>query len=403
MGLFLRKRRVSKRTSEPTQKQVNSAASSSSTLLAALDHLHQSPIASKENMEPTPPPPPPMLPRKPEKLRCSPSKSLLHRYKGRASMDGAATTPTPAKGTTTAPAASNVTTRLRTRIPAFTEDFEHSKSSVELTSPSRAVSALPTNSSIRTVSGVEFQMVNALQPSPGLPQRSKSAEPARVRSTDEDGEEDNIVQASRQRETRSKTREGRSDSTVGDLGGNATKSQETTARPLIPEAESERAGSTLRKKNSNPSLAPRPKIPRVTRSSTAERERNITPTKITAQFVDSSSSDSSDSDDSDCGFILDSNVATVRDSLRKADRHIEPTRVVPPVHIGSTLPGMLWASSLSGTSRPDSPWLWCKRWTCCRCSASTIVEQQVCARLACGHHRCGNQCKVARDKRLYLV
>lgn len=58
-----------------------------------------------------------------------------------------------------------------------------------------------------------------------------------------------------------------------------------------------------------------------------------------------------------------------------------------------------WISDLPSTSRPDRAWEWPKRWTCCRCDATTIVEQRVCASLECGHYRCPNDCRMIRVAR----
>lgn len=402
-------KRISKHTTEPTEEKVSSIASSSSTFLAAVDHLRTPTTTSKDNMAstppPPPPPPPPMLPRKPEKLRCSPSKSLLHRYKSRSVAENAKSAPnSPKKVATTSPAPSHVTTRSRSKIPAFTENFEHSKSATELTTPPGVASTNSISSAVRTVSGVEFEMMSTLQPSLELPIRSKSAEPARARSADDGTKEEDTLQAQRKRDTRSETRETRSDSTVVDFDG-TPKSQQKTAEPPSPRAESPRAQSTLKKKEkSNPITVTRPRIPRGNRTAIANAAKATTPTKSTIQLVaNSSSSDSSESDDSDCEFILEHKTGTERNLTAKFDQQIQPTKVIPPIPVGYVLPGLLWASPLSGTSRPDSPWLWCKRWTCCRCSAATIVEQQICARLTCGHHRCGNQCKLAKERRVYMM
>lgn len=58
-----------------------------------------------------------------------------------------------------------------------------------------------------------------------------------------------------------------------------------------------------------------------------------------------------------------------------------------------------WISDLPSTSRPDRYWEWPKRWTCCRCEATTIVEQKVCANLECSHYRCPSDCRMIRVAR----
>jgi len=75
-----------------------------------------------------------------------------------------------------------------------------------------------------------------------------------------------------------------------------------------------------------------------------------------------------------------------------------------PRYDPTCLPAFQWLSSAGVSSRPEQPWEWCSRWTCCRCNAQTIVEQNACARLTCGHGRCGEQCKVVRNghRRLHV-
>lgn len=58
-----------------------------------------------------------------------------------------------------------------------------------------------------------------------------------------------------------------------------------------------------------------------------------------------------------------------------------------------------WVSDLPSTSRPDRVWEWPKRWTCCRCEATTIVEQKICSSLECSHYRCPNDCRMIRISR----
>lgn len=400
MGPSLRSR-ISKRTTESPQREVNSATSSSPSLLSALDHSQRPAVPSKENLS-TPPPPAPklMLPTKPEKLRCSPSRSLLHRYKGRAPGKNEAAMPAHSDDRMTAPDLSKVTTRSRGKTAAFTENFQHSKSAIELTTPPKAFTTSLGKSTIRTVGGVDFEMMNASQPL-----RSRSAEPPRGRSIEENDNEKNSFEFRRRRGTRSQSRkEERSDSTVGGIDDDTTKARPTTTtEPPASKTTPPRGRLTLKKKTySDPPVVLKARIPRVTRSTAGNPAKNGPLTSNPTHPVDSSSDDS-ESDDSDCNFILDSPIGRLGISTEKSDQPIQPTRVFPPIHYGSILPGLIWASPLSGTSRPESPWLWCKRWTCCVCQASTIVEQHVCARLTCGHQRCGNQCKVARNSRGFTV
>lgn len=73
------------------------------------------------------------------------------------------------------------------------------------------------------------------------------------------------------------------------------------------------------------------------------------------------------------------------------------TIVNPPRFDPTRLIQHQWCSHLLTTSRPDSPWNWVKRWTCCHCHGQTIVEQLDCSRLDCGHGRCGSGCKLIRS------
>jgi hypothetical protein len=77
--------------------------------------------------------------------------------------------------------------------------------------------------------------------------------------------------------------------------------------------------------------------------------------------------------------------------------------VNPPNPYGLHNLASLWTSPLASTSRPTEPWNACKRWTCCKCerrdpkgkAVQTIVEQDVCSRLECGHIRCASNCFIA--------
>ncbi|KAM0701793.1 hypothetical protein Q7P35_010702 [Cladosporium inversicolor] len=411
MGLSFRKR-LSKHTPEPSEEKESNIASKPSKFRAAVDHLREPKSATEETMSLThpPPPPPTELPRKPEKLLCSPSKSLLNRYKGRRnSADASAPSKKVAK---TSPAHTNRVSRSRSRVPSFTEHFDQSKSASELATPPRIASSTSTNFLIHTVGGVEFEMLNALQPTPGQATRSKSAEPARGRTTDNNTEEGETPHYHRKRETRSETRKSRADSTIGDLDADITEPKQDTTEPVSSDAEKPRVQATLKKKEKSNPLTPtatKLRIPRMTRSAAVTAAADsANPIKTTATDNEKSiklvgkSDDSSDSSDSNCEFILDNNnnPGTAPNHPQvKPEQRIPPTRVIPPVHVPNRLPGLQWCSPLSGTSRPAYPWAWCKRWTCCRCGATTIVEQTVCARLTCGHHCCGGACMLEKERR----
>lgn len=81
--------------------------------------------------------------------------------------------------------------------------------------------------------------------------------------------------------------------------------------------------------------------------------------------------------------------------------------VNPPRFDPSIAHGYQWTSHLSSTSRPLEPWGLLKAWICCKCEhldpfgrnkpAQTMVEQKICARLACGHERCAYGCRMLKD------
>ncbi|RMZ14408.1 hypothetical protein D0860_02114 [Hortaea werneckii] len=73
---------------------------------------------------------------------------------------------------------------------------------------------------------------------------------------------------------------------------------------------------------------------------------------------------------------------------------VSPLVLLPPRYDPTSPPGMQFCSRLPATSRPKRPWGWMRRWTCCRCKAQTVVEQECCAKLDCGHKRCRNGCKL---------
>ena len=84
-----------------------------------------------------------------------------------------------------------------------------------------------------------------------------------------------------------------------------------------------------------------------------------------------------------------------------------PTPVIPPLYNVNIRPEHIWTSPLAGSSRPDYPWGWMKKWSCCQCAhrdptgrnrpAETMVEQKVCSRVKCKHVRCGMGCRMLRD------
>ena len=395
MGSF--RKRISKRSTEPSEekKEVSSITNNSSKC----PHLRTLKKTSEDNMDITyRPPPPSVLPRKPEKILCSPSKSLLLRFQNRNSTDNSVTGSRLSQKLAIAPPAPpKVTTRSRSKVPSFMENFEHSKYETELTAPPKVASTTSINSATHTVSGVEFEMVNSLQPPPDQPVRSKSVEPTRGRSESANAQDSDSLQFRRKRESHSEIRDVRADSTIGDYDDDDMKAKEATAQTVSLKSEKPRLKSILKK--SKPVTEPNSKIPSVTRSAAATdltKNTNTTTTKKSIKLVENSSSSSS-SDSSDCEFILDNKNGTAPNAPQRPGHRIKPTSVIPPAYVKDRLPGLVWCSKVSSTSRPDYPWLWNKRWTCCRCSAATIVEQQVCARLICGHHRCGNHCKLAKD------
>ncbi|KAI6890985.1 hypothetical protein KC334_g14373 [Hortaea werneckii] len=73
---------------------------------------------------------------------------------------------------------------------------------------------------------------------------------------------------------------------------------------------------------------------------------------------------------------------------------VSPLVVLPPRYDPTALPALQFCSRLPSTSRPKNPWGWARRWTCCRCKGQTVVEQECCAKIDCGHKRCRSNCKL---------
>ena len=423
MGYSLRKR-LSKRTPGATEVKSDSTTDTAPPLLDALDHLQPPASTSKEDPNSTPPPPAHlMLPRTPDNARESPAASLLERYKERTPIAKAPAMPSP----------SEVLMMARSKIPAFSDDFDDHKDLALTPTPSRSeapTDTAPIKSTIRTVGGVDFQMVNAAQAD--LPQpRTSTAEPTRAASSEL---EDDTLQGQRRRLTRSQSKkEERSDSTIGDIGSETPKDHSDTAatpnnngdvkietedkEAANAESETPPARKVVKKEPSNPSTPTKtkPKTSRFLRLSSSNRNKKEdktssptlpTPTSHTAENSTSNSSSSSPS--SSVNFILDSTTAQIGPAHNyqatnpDATEPLPTTRVIPPVLAfhDQIQPGWLWASPLSATSRPATPWTWCKRWTCCRCAAGTIVEQSVCSKLACGHRRCGGHCVLSEGRRV---
>lgn len=417
-------------------KSSTAAADTAPPLLAALTHL-QPPSTSKEDLNVTAPPPDHLtMPRTPEKVVESPA-SLLERYKERTPVAKAPALPSP----------SEVLSMARSKIPNFPDNFNDSEELPLTPTPTNPPSGIPiatapVKSTIRTVGGVDFQMVNATQIATDVLQpRGSSAEPARADA----GESEDIgLLGQRRRLTRSQSRkEERSDSTVSDVstetlqanievtlilddnddekGGEKDDKEAQTA-----ESETPRARKVVKKKPNSDQTTPtksRPRVSRFTRHLTADRKKKeeeilspapTTPTlPTTDNTVDNNSNPNSDSDSSSSSsssgnFLLESSTTALAGSASKAqtpnpDFPTEPLptiRVIPPAldFHDQVLPGLLWASPLGSTSRPALPWTWCKRWTCCRCAGGTIVEQSVCSKLSCGHKRCGARCIVSEGR-----
>ncbi|KAI6801566.1 hypothetical protein KC361_g1686 [Hortaea werneckii] len=73
---------------------------------------------------------------------------------------------------------------------------------------------------------------------------------------------------------------------------------------------------------------------------------------------------------------------------------MSPVVLLPPRYDPTSPPSHQFCSTLPATSRPKVPWGWMRRWTCCRCKGQTIVEQECCAKIDCGHKRCRINCKL---------
>ncbi|TKA50023.1 hypothetical protein B0A55_13227, partial [Friedmanniomyces simplex] len=100
-------------------------------------------------------------------------------------------------------------------------------------------------------------------------------------------------------------------------------------------------------------------------------------------------------------FQIPSNSNNNNNNNKSHIRDPPSIRVDPPRYDPTLLPAYQWADqhhSSAASSRPELPWSWTKRWTCCYCHAQTIVEQGDCASLECGHVRCAGGCAVIRGQ-----
>lgn len=390
MAPSLRKR-LAKRP--PPDIIANETDNSCLPLLGALEHLPK----SKEELSSTPPPPEHLLsPQNSQKARRSPSKSLLDRYKVRAPGMKAASSPVPGEQATKSPG----------KTTSFTEDFQDDETPLlKKDAEEEAAEPSPIKSNIRTVAGVDFQMVNSRQPAAAVqPCASADAEPLVTAPAKSD------TQPLR-RSTRSQTRrEQRADSAVSEsseISSIGSKSKDAATETIKPNNDAPRIRSILKKRDPVPATpAAKPKIPRTIRPvPTSPKEPTPARTHTPPLETDSDSTSSTSNDSNSIHSLLATTAARVGDKTKRHLRvDIPPVKVLPPLPNDDLLPGLLWASPLSANSRPDTPWTWCKRWTCCRCEGRTIVEQAVCSRLACGHQRCGSRCRILHgDKKLFRI
>ena len=380
------RKRLTKRSGTVDLKKTNDADSDKSTSSGSMN----TPEASDGDATLTVPPLP--VAKDPATTRSSPSKSLFHRYSARAKE--AREVPTISTDVTP-PKESKI--NADSRHTALTEHFDEKSptSPDEVNEPATSTDELP--QTVRTVDGVDYIMVGGKQSD----------------MTNEDLERPNASDISRRsslessssllprRSTRSQTRrQERIDSHVSAMGGTsdvkdfATKKRGSLdlPRPL-----------SIRLKDHDQSTprTPSPNASVIKGSATPYNSPGVASPAVTHN-TEPTPPKPTDSPDPLLGPSPPPSpprrtASEAEESLRSyLNTKSEGVIVHPPTYNPEQNVMLQWASQFSGTSRPTAPWLWCKRWTCCCCGAQTIVEQKECARLTCGHMRCGASCKLIR-------
>ncbi|KAM0716290.1 hypothetical protein Q7P37_007735 [Cladosporium fusiforme] len=336
-----------KRLAKRAPGDANSTNSNNAFLpfLGAVEHLPKN-----RDLTSTPPPPHHLVtPDNSQKTRLSPSKALLERYRNRAPSLRAATSP--------------ILSDMSTKPAGNT-----TSSSKIAQSDERDLLSEDTNlddvlkNTIRKISGVDFEMVNPTEApaaAAAVAQREKSAETTTTPSLST--EIHPFLRSTRS--TRSQTkREQRADSATSesnDLGSTAARTEDTITQVSKPQDDLPRPRSILKKRDptSATPTPPEAKIPRTIRAVPAALSPQQTPPIKNRTPPTDSDSDSSAGMSDDSGSVRSLLTSTAKRTLEGTKRHVRtnipPVEVVPPFPSDEVLPGLLWASPLSATSRPD--------------------------------------------------
>lgn len=396
MAYSLRKRLVKKAAAASTTSSPTEDSNSEIIIDSMVSDMDTKLTIDAQDDSRTAVPPPPGRQVKTEKKttrNASPPQSLLDRYKNRAAKPVVKTSTTHA-------------THMVGKDTAFSEHFDDesaAKSSKWIDVP--GTPEYGSDKEVEVVSGVEFEM---------LGQKGHAAEAPNEASNDEDF-------THRRRTTRSKSqsrRQQRADST--DLASDdQPTSEDSTLAPAaltikkVDDKDCSRTPSptiVLDKKASTPEhIAPTPSNSPATSKTSSESGNTLVVdrTKNKAEYRLSRSPDPPVAEKTP-GYAL-------RRKLPQPPTEDKPLRVsvIAPIYNVNIRPEHIWTSPLASTSRPDYPWGWTKKWTCCQCSqldsssgrrpAETMVEQAVCSRLTCGHERCSFGCRMIRDTRFDAV
>ncbi|KAK6429823.1 hypothetical protein LTR95_014028 [Oleoguttula sp. CCFEE 5521] len=398
MAISIRKRLSKRSTSRSPRKKA----------LPAYPNDTPPPLPDKHDLTGAPLPPPQLvMPQQPETARTSPSRSLLERYKNRSPISRIPSLVTPPKKTPSPPG----------KATAFTEGFgevDRANSLADAISPTTDVPNASRPS--LTIDGVQFEMMSG----GGGERRSRSADPSVQRATSVDSA-DETGSGYVRRATRSQTRrQERIDSYASSVESGVPKTEkqqeaeggkENSGYPRPLAIKKTNAGSEEEKpqrtKSEDELVAPEPKVRAHSTMVLQPKSKGATftvgnnkPKKDNPDNDDDEASDS-DSDSSTSSLSLPGDASQALTALPSPSSLITPlkitratVRLFPPIYNSEQPPALQWISALSASSRPHVPWEWCKRWTCCKCEGHTIVEQEVCAKLVCGHERCGVGCVV---------
>ncbi|KAK5118332.1 hypothetical protein LTR62_002845 [Meristemomyces frigidus] len=407
MSVLLRKklsRRQATNKDEDHQSTVNRRGSNLSPVSPTSQTTEQPPVDGSDLSITTPQPPAPTL------RPFSPSN--LHRYKARAP---AGVTPT------VAPARSRTTHQT-----IFTEDFDHASPDAYAAPELVLTTKTDPATELIMVDGQTFDIVTASPTSResagDLPRRlSKGAVSARTTRSKARREErtDSLNWDSTPNEDRrpSRATNGEKEEVLRPAGLNIDKSKQLPRTPS-PRASKDAADATdgangaASSKSASFTLPIRPLVNFCKNTVTSFPAITTTSDAANQSSLDTEDHDTAPPSPANNPDLLQPRAKIPAFHGAGADSTDDITQdresynfdppptisITPPIYDPTSANTQQWVDFRGTTSRPDQAWGWCKRWACCRCDARTIVEQRECARLACGHGRCGGRCKVVRGR-----